>query len=61
MTAPSIFSSRKFLGFRFDHQHRILGAGDDEIEIGGLHLLDRRIEHIFAIDKADARRRRSGP
>ncbi len=45
----------KFLGFRFDHQHRIGCPGDDEIEGGILQFLERRVELRFAIDIADAR------
>ena len=47
---------RKLLGFRFHHQHGVLRAGDDEVERGQLLLLDRRVQHIFAVDVADARR-----
>ena len=45
----------QFPGFRFDHQHRILGAGDDEIESALRHLVELRIEHILVVDEADAR------
>ena len=47
---------RKLLGFRFDHHHRIVGAGDDEIEDAVLHLVDHRVQHELAVDDADARR-----
>jgi hypothetical protein len=47
---------REFLGLRLDHQHRILRAGDDEVEIRQLLLLDGGVEDVFAIDVADARR-----
>ena len=30
----------QLLGFRFDHQHGVLRAGDDEIELAFLHLVD---------------------
>ena len=44
----------QLLGFRLDHQHRVLRAGDDEIELALGHLVDLRIEHIFVVDEADA-------
>ena len=44
----------QLLGLRFDHQHRIRGAGDDEVQGGILHLLDRRIDPDFTFDHADA-------
>ena len=30
------------------------GAGDDEVELAFLHLIERRIEYILVIDEADA-------
>ena len=44
----------QLLGFRFDHQHRVGGAGDDQLELGIDHLVERRIEHVFVVDEADA-------
>ena len=44
----------QFLGFRFHHHHGVLRAGDDEVELAFRHLVDCRIEHIFAVDEADA-------
>ena len=44
---------RQFIGFRFHHQHSVLRAGDNQIKRCFFHLLNRRIEHIFAIDKAN--------
>ena len=44
----------ELLGLQFHHQHRILGAGDDEIELTLGHLVDLRIEHILVVDEADA-------
>ncbi len=44
----------QLLGFRFDHQHRVLGAGDDEVELALLHLVDLRIEHELVVDEGDA-------
>ena len=46
----------QFLGFELDHQHRVLGAGDNEIEIALGHLVDLRVEHVFIVDESDARR-----
>ena len=44
----------QLLGFRFHHQHRVLRAGDDEIELALRHLVDLRIEHVLVVDEADA-------
>ena len=44
----------ELLGFRFDHQHGVGGAGDDEVELGLGHLVERRVEHVFVVDEADA-------
>jgi hypothetical protein len=46
----------ELLGFGFDHQHGISGAGDNEIELGLGHLVQRRVQNIFVIDEADAGR-----
>ena len=45
----------QLLGFRFDHQHGVLRAGDDEVELALLHLVDRRVEDVFVVGEADAR------
>ncbi len=45
----------QLFGFRFDHQHSVLRASHDEVELAFLHLVDRRIENVFAIGEADAR------
>ena len=45
----------ELLGFRFHHQHRIRGAGDDEVELGLGHLVERRVQYVFVIGEADAR------
>ena len=45
----------QFLRFGFDHQHRVLGTGDDEIELALRHLVEQRVEHVFIVDEADAR------
>ena len=44
----------ELLGFRFHHQHGVGGAGDDEVELGFDHLVERRVEHVFVIGEADA-------
>ncbi len=44
----------QLLGFQFHHHHRVVGAGDDEIELTFLHFVERRIEHVFVTDEADA-------
>ena len=44
----------EFLGFRLHHQHGVGGAGDDEVELGFNDLVERRVEHIFVVDEADA-------
>src|SRR5271155_5394385 len=46
----------ELLGFRLDHQHRVRGAGDDQIERRVLHLLDRCVHPDFAFDDPDPRR-----
>ena len=45
----------EFLGFGFHHHHGVMRAGDDQVELDFRHVVDRRIEHIFAVDEADAR------
>ena len=47
---------RKLLGFGFDHHHRVMGAGDDEIELAGSFTWSiARIELIYSpSDIADA-------
>ena len=45
----------ELLGFGFDHQHRIGSAGDDEVELGVDHLVQRRVEDELVIGKTDAR------
>ena len=44
----------QLLGFRFHHQHGVGGAGDDQVELGFDHLVERRVEHVFVIGEADA-------
>ena len=53
---------RELVGLELDHHHRVLGAGDDQVEplLGVvaqlLHVVDRRVQHVGAVDEADARR-----
>ena len=49
-----VFGQLLCLGF--DHQHRILRAGDDKIELALSHLVELRVEHVLVVDEADARR-----
>ena len=44
----------QLLGFRLHHHHGVLRTGDDEVELGFLHFVERRIEHVFVIDETDA-------
>ena len=48
-----------FLGqlvrFGFDHQDRGFGAGDDEVQMRRREFGLRRVEHVLAVDIADAR------
>jgi hypothetical protein len=47
---------RQLIGFRLDHQHGAVGAGNHQIQLGKLELGLGRVEHVLAIDIADARR-----
>ena len=47
---------RQLLGFGFDHHHRVVGGGDDEVEVALLDLVERRVEDVLAVDIADPRR-----
>ena len=38
----------------FDHQHRVGGAGDDQVELRFGQLVDLRVEDEGAVDQADA-------
>ena len=48
-------------GEAFDHQHRVLAAGDDQIEIALFQLVLRRERHELAVDVAQAEPSRCGP
>ncbi len=45
----------ELLGFRFHHQDRIGRAGDDEVELGLGHLVERRVEDELVVGEANAR------
>ena len=45
----------QLLGLALDHQHGGFGAGDDEVELRVEQLGLARIEHVLAVDVADAR------
>ncbi len=45
---------RELLGLGFDHQHGVGGPGHDEIERADAHLVDHRVQHILALDIANA-------
>ena len=45
----------ELLGFRLDHQHAFLGAGDDEIQRAGLELGQGRVHDELAVEVAHAR------
>ncbi len=44
----------EFLGFGFHHHHRVMGAGDDQFQLGLGHFIQRRIETVFAVDVTNA-------
>ncbi len=44
----------ELLGFQLHHQHGVLRAGDDEVELALGHLVDGRVENVFAVGEADA-------
>ena len=43
-----------FLRARFDHHEAVLAAGDDEVELALLALLEGRVDDVLAVDEADA-------
>ena len=46
----------KLVGFAFDHHDRVIGAGDDHLDVGALEIVEARIDDKLAIDVADANR-----
>ena len=46
----------QLLGLGLDHQHAFRGAGDDEVEVALLGLLERRVDDELAVEVADAGR-----
>ena len=47
---------RQFIGLRFHHQYGVFRTGHDEVERCLFHLVERRVQHIFAVNIADAGR-----
>lgn len=45
----------EFLGFGFNHQHGVVRTGDDEVENRLFHLVEMRVQNVFAVDVTDAR------
>src|SRR5262249_26565016 len=43
-----------FLRAGLDHHQAVLAAGDDEVELAGLALLERRVDDELPVDEADA-------
>ena len=44
----------QFARLAFHHQHALGGAGDHQLEVGVLHLLDGRVQDVLAVLEADA-------
>src|SRR5262245_15682882 len=42
----------QLFGFRFHHQHRIVGAGDDQIELALDHFVKLRVKNVVTVDDA---------
>ena len=55
ITAPSMISSDSSLASDSTISTASWRAGDDEIELAFLHLVDGRVEHVFVVDEGDAR------
>ena len=54
--AAQHFVLAQFLDLGLDHHHRVVGAGDDEVHAVVLaQLVEGRVEHVLAVDEADAR------
>ena len=47
----------QFLGFGFDHQHAFMRTGNNEVEVGFLHLRHGRVENIGVVNPANTSRR----
>ncbi len=45
----------EFLGFRFHHQDGVLRAGNNQVQNRLIHLVEMRVQNIFAVDVANAR------
>ena len=50
----------QLLRLRFDHQHRVLGAGHDQVELRSFELGGGRVEHVLAVGDSRRAPRRSG-
>ena len=46
----------ELLRLGLDHQHGVRGAGDHQFELGIDHVVDQRVQFVFAADIADAGR-----
>ncbi len=44
----------QFRSLALDHQHALGGAREHKVELGCFHLVGSRIQHVFAVDVADA-------
>lgn len=44
----------EFLGFGFNHQDGIARTGDDEVEDRLVHLVEMRVQNVFAVDVTNA-------
>ena len=47
---------RDLVGARLDHDHRVLGADDDQIQVGDVALAVGRVEDDLVVDEPDANR-----
>lgn len=45
----------EFLGFRFHHQNGVLRTGNNQIQNRFIHLIEMRVQNVFAVDVANAR------
>jgi hypothetical protein len=54
------FFLARFLGAGLDHHQAVLAAGDRDIEFAALPLIVGRVDHVLAVDQADADTRDRG-
>ena len=45
----------QLFGFGFNHHHRVLRTGNNQIKLGLFHVINRRVDDIFAINITNAR------